>query len=72
MKLSIEALSTALKEHLYEATQTNTVIHITEVERTIATIRIVPQPKPRPAFGFMAGTGEISADIVIESSKARD
>lgn len=63
-QITTSELSEVLQNFLLEVAQTNTPLTVIQDGQPLVVISPVKTPKPRPAFGFMQGSGEISGDIV--------
>jgi antitoxin (DNA-binding transcriptional repressor) of toxin-antitoxin stability system len=64
MTITTIELPEALQKLFLEVEQTNQAVTVTHQGKPIVVITPANSPKPRPAFGFMQGQGEILGDII--------
>jgi len=64
MTITTDDLPEALRKLFLEIGQTHQSLTVIHEGNPIVTISSVLPKKPRPAFGFMQGQGEILADIM--------
>ena len=65
-------LPEALQSFFLKVAQTNTPLTIVHEDQPLVIIHPAKTPKPRPDFGFMQGSGEISGDIVAPIEQSWD
>lgn len=63
-QITTSELPEVLQIFFLEAAQTNTSLTVIHEGQPLVIISPAKAPKPRPDFGFMQGSGEISGDIV--------
>ncbi|NEQ50807.1 MAG: type II toxin-antitoxin system Phd/YefM family antitoxin [Leptolyngbya sp. SIO3F4] len=63
-QITTDELPQDLQDILLEVAQTNTPLTVIHDGQPLVVISPAKTSKPRPEFGFMQGSGEISGDIV--------
>lgn len=63
-QVAINELPESFQRLLLEVEQTKTPLTVTQSGQPLVVIYPAKTPKPRPAPGFMKGSGEIIGDIV--------